>query len=52
LQEYQITLFNQNANNKFDPVIDDLKDLNVNNMTPLQAMQILNDLQNKIKHLS
>jgi len=48
----QITLFNQNTKNKFDPVIGDIKDLNVNNMTPLEAMQILNDLQKKIEHLS
>ena len=45
----QITLFNTN---KFDPVIDDIKDLNVLGMTPLEAMQILYDLQQKVKKLS
>ena len=45
----QITLFNSN---KFDPIIDDIKALNVLGITPLQAMQILNDLQEKVKKMS
>lgn len=45
----QITLFNEN---KFDPVIEDLKDVNVLGITPMEAMQILYDLQEKAKKLS
>ncbi|HHX63186.1 MAG TPA: DNA mismatch repair protein MutS [Epulopiscium sp.] len=45
----QITLFNQN---KFDPVIDNIKDLNILGITPMEAMQILYDLQQKVKKLS
>lgn len=49
VEEEQITLFNSNP---FDGVIDEIKDLNVLNMTPMEAMQILHDLQQDVRRLS
>ncbi len=45
----QITLFNTS---KFDPVIEDLKDVNILGINPMEAMQVLYDLQEKAKKLS
>lgn len=45
----QLSLFGANP---FNSVIDDIKSLNVLETTPLEAMQILHDLYNKVKKLS
>ena len=45
----QISLFNEN---KFSPLIEELKEINILGINPMQAMQRLYDLQEKAKNLS
>lgn len=45
----QLSLFNPNPLN---PLIEEIKNINILGITPLQSMQILNDLQEKVKKLS
>lgn len=49
VENNQMTLFNSE---KYDKVIEDIKDVNILNITPMEAMRILHGLQEDLKKLS